>query len=207
MKQNAQQILTTAQTLDRNFLYELSNALSQCDLSNLDLKTLPGAHRAHSALFDNYELNITRTPVYVYKNGFARFMGFGEWKYQDGIFERYEIYILENAKNVRAHDILRYMDARPLNTHNIIMQTGTMATDRGCFVPTKQELTNNDDDMFYKQNAHLFVPAKQIYNILDGEYNRRQAQVRDYILSDVKSPHGLTIARNRMLNAVKTNQK
>lgn len=207
MKQNKQQILTTAQTLDSNFLYELSNALSTRDLSTLDLKTLPGTHHAHSALFDNYELNITRTPVFVYPNGFARFIGFGKWKYQDGIFERYEIYILENARNARACDILHYADARPLHTHNIIMQTGTMATDRGCFVPTKRGLTNNDDELFYKQNAHLFVPAKQIYNILDGEYNRRQAQLKNYILSDVSGVSDLLVARNNMLNAVKQNQK
>lgn len=207
MKQNEQQILTTAQTLDRNFLYELSNALAARDLSTLDLKTKPGPHRAHSALFDNYELNITRTPVLVYPNGFARFLGFGDWKYQDSLYERYEIYILENAQNTRAHDILYSLGSRPLHTHNIIMQTGTMATDRGCFVPRKQELTNNDDDVFYKQNAHLFVPAKQIYNILDGEYNRRQGQMKKYILSDVHRASDLLVARNRMLNAVKQNQK
>ena len=58
MKQNIQPVLTTAQTREQNFLYDLSRALSECDLSKIDLKTLPGRHPAHSALFDNYELRL-----------------------------------------------------------------------------------------------------------------------------------------------------
>ena len=187
MKQNIQPVLTTAQTREQNFLYDLSRALSECDLSKIDLKTLPGRHPAHSALFDNYELNITRTPVFVHKNGFMKFLGFGDWKFQDGVFERYEIYILENAKNMRAHDVVRLLDGDSMRTHNIVMRYGTMATDRGYFVPSKRHLTSNDEEVFYNQNAHLFIPAKQIYNILNAEYNRRQAQIRDYILTDMKS--------------------
>ena len=207
MKQNIQPVLTTAQTREQNFLYDLSRALSECDLSKIDLKTLPGRHPAPSALFDNYALNITRTPVFVHKNDFMKFLGFGDWKFQDGVFERYEIYILENAKNMRAHDVVRLLDGDSMRTHNIVMRYGTMATDRGYFVPSKRHLTSNDEEVFYNQNAHLFIPAKQIYNILNAEYNRRQAQIRDYILTDMKSETDLQIAQKRMLSAIKQNQK
>ena len=208
MKENTHSTsLTPQQCNDRDFLYDLSNLLAGLDLSKIDLKTLPGEHHAHSALFDNYELNIARTPVMAFKNGFARFMGVGEWKYQDGVFERYEIYILQNAKNVRANDILRYAGMPLIKTHNTIFQSGTMATDYGYFAPYKHQLTNNDEEMFYRQNAHLFASAKNIYNLLDGEYNRRQSQIRDYRLSDMNGPHDLTIARNRMLDEFKKRQK
>ena len=62
-------------------------------------------------------------------------------------------------------------------------------------------------DILRYMDAHLFVPAKQIYNILDGEYNRRQGQLKSHILSDVSRVSDLQIVRNRMLNAVKQNQK
>ena len=207
MKQNSQPVLTTAQTREQNFLYDLSRALSECDLSKIDLKTLPGRHPAHSALFDNYELNVTRTSVFVHKNNFMKVLGIGDWKFQDGVFERYEIYILENAKNMRVHDVVRLSDDDSTRTHNIIMRYGTMATDRGYFAPSKHQLTSNDEEVFYNQNAHLFMPTKQIYNILDAEYNRRQAQIRDYILADIKSETDLQIAQKRMLSAIKQNQK
>lgn len=207
MKQNSQPVLTTAQTREQNFLYDLSRALSECDLSKIDLKTLPGRHPAHSALFDNYELNVTRTSVFVHKNNFMKVLGLGDWKFQDGVFERYEIYILENAKNMRARDVVRLSDDDSTRTHNIIMRYGTMATDRGYFAPSKHQLTSNDEEVFYNQNAHLFMPTKQIYNILDAEYNRRQAQIRDYILADIKSETDLQIAQERMLSAIKQNQK
>ncbi|MBE6456786.1 MAG: hypothetical protein E7008_02485 [Alphaproteobacteria bacterium] len=207
MKQNSQPVLTTAQTREQNFLYDLSRALSECDLSKIDLKTLPGRHPAHSALFDNYELNVTRTSVFVHKNNFMKVLGIGDWKFQDGVFERYEIYILENAKNMRARDVVRLSDDDSTRTHNVIMRYGTMATDRGYFAPSKHQLTSNDEEVFYNQNAHLFMPTKQIYNILDAEYNRRQAQIRDYILADIKSETDLHIAQERMLSAIKQNQK
>ena len=148
MKQNSQPVLTTAQTREQNFLYDLSRALSECDLSKIDLKTLPGRHPAHSALFDNYELNVTRTPVFVHKNNFMKVLGIGDWKFQDGVFERYEIYILENAKNMRARDVVRLSDDDSTRTHNIIMRYGTMATDRGYFAPSKHQLTSNDEEVF-----------------------------------------------------------
>ncbi len=207
MRQNSQPVLTTAQTREQNFLYDLSRALSECDLSKIDLKTLTGRHPAHSALFDNYELNVTRTSVFVHKNNFMKVLGLGDWKFQDGVFERYEIYILENAKNMRARDVVRLSDDDSTRTHNIIMRYGTMATDRGYFAPSKHQLTSNDEEVFYNQNAHLFMPTKQIYNILDAEYNRRQAQIRDYILADIKSETDLQIAQERMLSAIKQNQK
>ena len=207
MKQNSQPVLTTAQTREQNFLYDMSRALSECDLSKIDLKTLPGRHPAHSALFDNYELNVTRTSVFVHKNNFMKVLGIGDWKFQEGVFERYEIYILENAKNMRARDVVRLSDDDSTRTHNVIMRYGTMATDRGYFAPSKHQLTSNDEEVFYNQNAHLFMPTKQIYNILDAEYNRRQAQIRDYILADIKSETDLHIAQERMLSAIKQNQK
>ena len=123
--------LTSEQIRERDFLQDLSTALSEYDLSKLDLRTLPGEHHAHSALFDNYELNISRTPVYTYKNKFMQFLDVGAWKFVPDVFERYEICILENSQNVRERDILRYAGDEHFKTHNIIMHRGTMATDRG----------------------------------------------------------------------------
>ena len=168
---------------------------------------MPGQHRAHSALFDIYELNITRTPVYTYKNKFSQLLDIGDWKFMSDVFERYEICILENSQNTRARDILRYAGDERFKTHNVIMYRGTMATDRGYYPPTKHDLTDDNDNVFYNQNAHLFAPARKIYNILDGEYNIRQGQIRNYILSDIKTANDLQAARMRMLSAVKRKQK
>ncbi|MBO5946703.1 MAG: hypothetical protein J6Q44_00990 [Alphaproteobacteria bacterium] len=199
--------LTIRQIHERDFLQGLSNALSESDLSKLDLRTLPGQHPAHSVLFDNYELNILRTPVYTYKNRFMRFLDVGDWKFVPDVFERYEICILENSQNVRERDILRYAGDEHFKTHNILMHRGTMATGRGYYPTSKYELVGDNDNVFYNQNAHLFASARKIYNILDGEYNSRQGRICNYFLSDIKSETDLQVVRMRMLNAVKRKQK
>ena len=208
MKENIQPIILTQEQIhERDFLQGISHALLAQNMSALDLKTLPGQHRVHNVLFDNYEFNIMRTPVFVYKNKIAQLLGIGDWLYQGGIYERYEISVTENAQNKRVRDIVRYTTDVPRKTHNVIMHRGTMATDRGFYMPSKHEFTDSDDEIFYNQNAHLFMPARQIYNILDQEYYIRQKRTQEYILPDITDEQDLQIARMRMLESVKNRQK
>ena len=199
--------LTAEQRRDSDFLKKLCQMLSEADLSAVDFKTLPGFHHAHSILFDNYELNISRTPVFVHKNNFMRLLGLGEWKFRMGVYERYEIYILENACNMRANDISRHSIDAPIENHNVIMRCGTMATQRGYFAASKKDMCKDVENMFYNQNSHLFTSAKNIYDILDQEYRRRRKGVRVYAISNIGSEDDLQNVRNRMLDAVRQHQK
>ena len=208
MKEQIKPVTLSAQQInDRDFLYEISRILYNSDLSKIDLKTIPGTHRAHSVLFDNYELNITRTPVFVHKNKFMHFFGLGNWKYQDGKYERYEICVMENVRNMRVHDIMRYMGDDYHQTHRFLIHYGTMASDQGYFAATKHELTDYSEDLFYNQNAHLFLSARRIYNALDDEYNRRTGQNCDHKLPVLKTAQELQLARNSMLDCLKSKQK
>ncbi len=190
---------------EQAFLASIVNTLIGRDLSQLDLKTLPGnPHHAHSALFDNYEINITRTPVYVHRNKLAQLFGVGDWRFQEDVFERYEIFISENIKNIRAAEIVRYAGAPQIKTHNVIMARGTMATDRG-YYPCPRNYFNSpdaDEGLYFAQNAHLFAPAKNLYNIFDTEYKRRQAKIHSYPLSEMKSPDDYNAILMRVLGAI-----
>lgn len=196
--------LTRAQIDERDFLSCVSDVLSGADLSKLDLKTFPGEHRAHSALLENYEINIARTGVYVYKNKLLRALGVGDWKYQEGKFERYEIYVLENSHNMRAADIKRSdCIAAPRKKFNVIMERGTMATNLGYYEASKYELLSIDsEDLFYNQNAHLFMYAKKIYEKLDSEYLRRRFKIREFECPEIKTDSDRRVAHVRVLFAL-----
>ncbi len=199
--------LTSSQISDRDFLCDLSYLLSRCDLSGTDIQTHPGKHRAYNVLFDNYELYISRTGVYVYRNGFLRALGFGKWKFQDDVFERYEICISENRYDMRSFDIMRMVSSKSEKISVPIIQCATMATDFGCFPYSYRDLEYCDTESYSCANTHLFKPAKQIYNIIDTEHLRRNELILEHKLPEIKTPKDLDMARNRLLCSVKSRIK
>lgn len=207
MKQKLEQVLASEQISDQDFLAKIFGALFKKDLSNIDLETMTGPHRAHSVLFDNYELNIARTPVFVHKNKIMQFIGIGEWLYQDWKYERYEMYIFENSKNVRAKDIIRHADNHASCLYNVIMQYGTMISDPKRFLSLKNNLSGSGKDLFCEQNSHLFSLTKNIYDVLDGEYMRRQQKIQTHNISDIKTPADLYTSRMRMIDAINTQKQ
>lgn len=178
--------LTPAQQSQRDFMTSLVSILAHSDLSKLDLSTFVGEHNAYSALVDNYEINIGRTPVYSYPKSWKRILCWGRWSFEPGIHERYEVRIFENPKNMRLRKYVRIFGRENVN-FNTVMEYGTMATGDGYYLCSRYERDNAADvnNMFHDQNKHLFVPTKQLYNILDAEYNRRASTAKDYKLSDI----------------------
>ncbi|MBE6457761.1 MAG: hypothetical protein E7011_03080 [Alphaproteobacteria bacterium] len=177
--------LTPAQQSQQEFMTGLVNVLAHSDLSKMDLSALVNEHNAYSALIDNYEIMITRTPVYAYPTPIRRLLCCGNWVFEPGLYERYEVRIFENPKNMRLHQCVSMFGRA--NTHfNTVLEYGTMSTNRGYYLCNKYEWQNTTDpeNMYNRQNQHLFVPSKQLYNILDSEYNTRASRAVDYKLSD-----------------------
>ena len=194
--------MTIFDTLDsaraeRDFLRNIHKILSTKDLSKLDLETEGKSFKRHSALFDNIELNITQTPVYYHKGFLQKLLGFGDWKFQPDVFERYEIYVLENGQNKRI-DALPPIPA-PKNC-NVIMMTATMASDSGYFFTDKYDMRPNK--MLYDVNPYLFVPAQQIYKLRDTESKRREQTTPVHTIPQIKTLDDLKAAQQKVLNTI-----
>lgn len=193
--------LTAQEISAADFLKNLVILLRDKNLSKLDLKTSGDAHKSHSALVENYEINIARTPVYTYPTKWHRVFCWGKWMFEPGKYERYELNISENIHNKRQAD---YRDEYQNDTllGNIIMQAGTMASNDGYYLTNKISLnrdTGNYEDLYAKQNAHLFAAARELYNVLDTEYERRRRNCRLYILPGSKDENAQVAMRRRLM--------
>ncbi len=198
---------TSEQKAEAEFLKELVKVLRNTDLAKLDLKgeKLEGGHREYNILVDNYEISIRRTPVYTYPKKWNRVFCFGKWMFEPGKYERYQLDITENAFSTRqsdyTHKHLSY--AQPGNQ---LMLAGTMATDMGQFSPSQIYINNNADEfenLCTKQNEHLFDAARDLYFILDTEYELRQIAVKHHKLSALITPAERSQVRARLLEKLK----
>ena len=193
--------LTAQQISAADFLKNLVILLRGKNLSKLDLRTCGDAHKCHSALVENYEINIARTPVYTYPTKWYRVFCWGKWKFEPGKYERYELNISENIHNKRQVDYCdEYPDGTPLG--NVIIQAGTMASDAGYYLTRNISLnydSDNYEDLYVKQNAHLFAAARELYNVLDTEYERRRRNCRLYILPELKDENAQVAMRRRLM--------
>lgn len=201
MTKDATKELIEYQSQERKLLSGLNNILIDSDLSKLDLRTFPGKHNIHDVLVDNYEIIVSRTPVYTYSNTFARIFCWGRWVFEPGLYERYQLRIFENPHNMRLYDIGCYFGRRNINYVPII-ECGTMASDRGYYLCNRREVDEEVDyeKMFYKQNAHLFEPTKNLYNILDSEYKRRVFSLKKYPLPEIKDASDMKALQLRMFD-------
>lgn len=201
------QPLSAQEIADADFLKNLVVLLRGKDLSRLDLKTDGDVHKYHSALVENYEINIERTPVYVYPTKWYRVFCWGKWMYVPGKYERYELNISENVHNKRQLDYYKeYLNGAPLG--NTIIQTGTMASDEGYYLTNNISLnrdSGNYEDLHIKQNSHLFSAARELYNILDMEYERRRQNYQSYALPDLKDINAKIDVRRRLMKSLQKN--
>ncbi len=193
--------LTSWQISEADFLKNLVIFLRSKDLSKLDLISTEGVHRSHSLLVENYEINVRRTPVYAYPKKWNRIFCMGQWVFEPGKYERYELDISENVRNKRQIDYARdcYWDKK---LGNSIMQIGTMATCDTAYHPRKIYINRNPDiyeDMYVKQNAHLFYAARELYDILDRECIRRNRECKYYELPDLNNQADKVAARRRLM--------
>lgn len=182
---------------DSMFLLDLTNRLAGADLSHLDLRSSGDFHHRHNLLVENYEIDIVRTPVWGYPEKWRRILCVGRWVFEPGVYERYEICVSENACNKRAKDCLY-----PRLNHNIMI-AGTMATNLGSF-PAKSRLMNQIPDhfeyLYSLQNPQLFEPAQKLYMFLENESaRRRRADMRTYILPEIKNAEDKRAAQMRLL--------
>ncbi len=205
MNKKTETTLTPQQIQDRDFLIALVALLKKSNLSRLDLRTNGDVHHSHSALVENYEINVSRTPVYAYPKKWHRILFWGEWLFEPGKYERYELSVFENLRNQRREDYENKYSLKE-NLGNDILMSGTMATDLGTY-PTTQRLINRSDsnmyNLFSNQNAHLFVPARQLYELLDNEHNRRIQSHKKYQLPEIKDCDAQRAMQVRMLENLK----
>ena len=199
--------LTAEQKAEAEFLRNLVKVLRNTNLAKLDLKgtSLEDGHREYNILVDNYEISIRRTPVYTYPKKWNRIFCFGKWMFEPDKYERYELDITENVFSARQSD---YADKYYLSSQlgNQIMLTGTMATDMGQFNPSKRYINCSDDNfenLFTKQNKHLFDAARDLYFILNTEYELRQTAVKYHPLSVIETPAQRSAVRARLLEKMK----
>lgn len=171
-------------------------------LSQIDLQTKLGEHRSHSALVENYEINIARTPVFVTRSGLGGLFGRGDWKFEPAKYERYELCISENKYNLRLQDFDNNYEnfyQRKVMPYNIILFAGTMATAEGSFWPKRRAVSmDRYNDLYVNQNSHLFYNAYRLYEILDNEYLRRTQNIKEY---DLSSPYNDVFMRMKLLSA------
>ena len=195
------QPLTAQQISTADFLKNLVVLLRGKNLSRLDLKTSGDTHKYHSALVENYEINISRTPVYTYPTKWHRIFCWGKWMFEPGKYERYELNISENIHNKRQADYCaEYPIDAPLG--NMIIQAGAMASDDGYYLTKNIALnyeSGNYEELYTKQNAHLFAAARELYNVLDAEYERRRRDYRLYILPELKDESAQVAMRRRLM--------
>lgn len=198
------QPLSAQQISAADFLKNLVVLLRAKNLSKLDLRSDGNKHKFHSVLVENYEINIVRTPVYAYPTKWYRVFCWGKWKFEPGKYERYELNISENIHNKRQVDYCdEYPDDTPLG--NVIIQAGTMASDDGYYLTRNISLnydSNNYEELYIKQNAHLFAAARELYNVLDAEYERRRRDYRLYILPELKDENDHVGMRRRLMESL-----
>ena len=188
-------------TAERQFLIEIACLLQRSDLSKLDLHTINGPqkhHRTHSVLIDNYEISISRTPVYGYDTMLHQLFHFGEWIFLGHRFERYEICITENMYNLRMAEV-PYSNILRTGC-NVIMHHGTMASDMGYYRANSYQrrgLTSAQQyDLYRSTNYPLFEPCRDIFTLLDCESSRRRLSLPQHELSGVSD---INSVRNKML--------
>ena len=192
---------------ERQFLINIACLLQRSDLSKLDLLTTNGPqkhHRTHNVLIDNYEISITRTPMYGYDTPLHQLFRCGEWKLLGHRFERYEIRITENMYNLRTTDIpyshILYTGG------NVIMHHGTMASDMGYYragAHQKRGLTSSRCyDLYRSTNYHLFDPCRDIFTLLDCESSRRRLKMHLNNLSPIRNDQDMDNVRNRILGCI-----
>lgn len=192
---------------ERQFLIDIACLLQRSDLSKLDLRTTTGPqkhHRTHSILIDNYEISITRTPVYAYETTLHQLFNRGDWQLLGDRFERYEIYISENMYNIRMVEVP--FAAMLHSGYNVVMHHGTMASDMGHYRARsyqKRGLTSKQQyDLYQSPNYHLFEPCRDIFTLLDCESSRRRLNMPLNNLSPIRNGQDMDNARNRMLGCI-----
>lgn len=193
--------LTAQEISAADFLKNLVVLLRGKNLSKLDLKTSGETHKCHSALVENYEINIARTPVYTYPTKWHRVFCWGKWIFEPGKYERYELNVSENIHNKRQEDY-RNEYKNDASLGNIIMQAGTMASNDGYYLTKNIALnyeSGNYEELYTKQNAHLFAAARELYNVLDTEYERRRRNCGLYILPGLKEENAQVAMRRRLM--------
>jgi len=194
-------------TTERQFLIDVACILQRSDLSNLDLRTTEGPekyHRTHNALIDNYEISISRTPVYGFQTPLHQLLGIGEWMLSADRYERFEVCICENMYSIRFQEtpfsnILK-------NNRNVIMHHGTMSNSSGYYRASahqKRGLTSSmRNDLYHAANCHLFEPCRDIYQLLDAESMRRRLAATCNLAPVIHKSTDIPSAQQRMLSCI-----
>ena len=205
MNKKTETTLTPQQIQARDFLMALVALLKKSNLSRLDLKTTGGLHRTHSALVENYEINVRQTPVFGYPKKWNRILLWGEWLFEPGKYERYDLSVFENLRNQRREDYQNEYSLKE-SLGNDVLISGTMATDLGTYPASQRFINHSDSDLsnlYSDQNAHLFDGARQLYRLLDDEFCNRLHLRKKYILPEINDAQARQAMQVRLLENLK----
>lgn len=205
MNKKTETTLTPQQIQDRDFLMSLVALLKKSNLSKLDLKTTGDLYRSHSALVENYEINVRQTPVFGYPKKWHRILFIGKWMFEPGKYERYEVSVSENLHNQRQEDYGHLYSAKE-KLGNTVLVSGTMATDLATYPASQRFINHSDSDLsnlYSDQNAHLFDGARQLYRLLDDEFCNRLHLRKKYILPEINDAQARQAMQVRLLENLK----
>lgn len=205
-------VLNSTERSDAQFLTSLAAALSNYDLSGKNFRKF-GPH-LFSLMIDNYQIQVAQTGVFYYPTRFHKFLGNDKYAFEPGRYERYEVCVYENRYPMHRLDCDDLLLGTPVDdgdawvwrgNSNTLFMNAAMATDIGryrtsCFDGRPQQ-------MFSRQNAHLFSPAKHLYHILGDQAakvtNEKIIDKTPYDIQPVLDKYEIAAHREQLLHKVK----
>ena len=126
-------------------------------------------------MIDNYQIQVAQTGFFYYANKFYKLLKSTTYDFKPGKYERYEIYVYEHRYPMHRTDDDELLLGTPVDTRvwrsnsNTIFRAAAMATDIGFYRASCFDARPRD--MFEKQNAHLFAPARRLYSVFCDNAN------------------------------------
>lgn len=187
-------ILNLYERNDAGFLEKLADALKDCDFSGKNFRSF--SPRQYSLMVDNYQIQVNQTGVFYYPTKLHKLIDTPKYAFKPGELERYEVYVFENRFPMHIQESRELLLGTMVDVniwrsnYNVLLMAATMVNNRGfyrtsCFDARPQ-------DMFNKENMHLFASAKRLYHI----FNDRVAQVSDKTIFNEET-HALRPVRDK----------
>lgn len=194
---------------DAQFLTSLAAALSNYDFSGKNFRKF--GSRIYSLMIDNYQIQVAQTGTHYYPTRFHKLIGDAKYAFEPGKYERYEVYVYENRYPMHRLDSDDLLLGTPIDTwlwrsnSNTLFMNATMATDRCVYRTTCFD--GRPQDMFIKQNAHLFEPARQLYSVFHNNESKlsidKISDKTEYKIRPLLDKYEMEVHRANLLNRIK----
>ncbi len=203
-------ILNTAERDEAQFLGALTDALRGYNLSGKNFRKI--SSNLYSLMVDNYQIEVMQTGVFYYPNKIDKFLGNMKYDFKPGKYERYAVSVYKNRYPMHRYDSDELLLGTPIDTRlwrnnsYALFLRATMATNLGHYRTSCFDA--RPDDMFNKQNAHLFKDARRLYYILhDQESCAVDTKIIDktpYEVKPFRDVFEMTKARDYLLHRIRS---